>query len=259
MYLADAEYNALINKLMSVATDLSDLNIGHNNLSGSIGEKFVGYCTTHVLWKLHYCMQFTYMPRSYFVIPHFNADRDGIHGIDYVFEITDDNENISRVYLEVNNWDHYAIPPDMFHTEILQRYLDADPNHEGHWIVTMYTRNIDDIQGRCEEYNIHILPITHHITMENLAQYNLIRNVISNFIDAFDELIRELVPERSYPDPRSMYNPDDRTGGVIQDIMMGVSYNVIENRYNVSRGYVKRLALYIRSFGIRLPDRRRND
>ncbi len=259
MNITDAEYEYLTNRIQTISSELSQLLTDRNNFLGRIGEKFAGYAISHVLWKLGYVVDLTYHPRSYFFIPHYGAGRQGIEGIDYLIKITDDNEHRFNVFIEVKNWGHYNITPDMFDTEILQRYLDADPTHQHIWIVTMNTRNIDDIRERCNENNIYILPLSHHITLESINQNDLMKNVYKTFIDVFDELICRLVPEDAYPDMDREIEQMDSTGGVIQDLIMGVSYNIIQERYHVSRNYIKRLNSYIKSFHIPLPDRRKKD
>jgi hypothetical protein len=51
----------------------------------------------------------------------------------------------------------------------------------------------------------------------------------------------------------------DTTIGIIQDLLLGVSYDVIILRYDVSIDYVMRLASDLRNAGVYLPDRREEE
>jgi hypothetical protein len=259
MRITEGEYLNLINRLQAQARELIDRYDNRNTILGIIGEKFVGYCICHSLWKLGYILHFQPYPRSYYIIPRYRADENGIGGVDFLLTIIDDEENRHRLLIEAKNWSHYDISPHTFNTEILNRFTRVDENRECIWIVTMNNRNVQNINRLCLNYEIHILPIAEHISPEYVEDNNVLRTVFGSFINDFCTLITELVPENSYPYLIVEQNEQDRTGGVIQDLLMGVSYNVIEDRYNVSKGYIFRLASYIRSFNIRLPDRRNKD
>lgn len=147
----------------------------------------------------------------------------------------------------------------MFNTEILQRYLDVDVVHHDHWIVTMNRRKIHFITENCRVNNIYILPLSHHITPQQMAHHNILKDAYQSFIDEFERLIKELAPEDAYPDMYLLMQNMKRSSKVMQDILMGVSYQVIRNRYDVSINYIYKLASFINQFGNILPDRRNPD
>jgi len=263
MPISDSEFNQMIVRLREYAEDLVDTYYGKpncdNTIKGNIGEKFVGYCIFHSMWKLGYPIDFNKQPNSYILTPKFGANAEGSGGIDFKLDIVNLNETEYTLFIEVKNWSAYrSVPPTMFTEEILDRFT-RDGNHEYNWVVTMNDRNIRFINTRCSDNNIHILPIRHHITTDMLQDNTAMRVVFNEFIDKLTVLIRELAPQRSYPTVNSVTDGNSRTQCVMQDLFLGVPYPIIEHRYNVSRGYISRIASYIRSFHIPLPDRRRKD
>lgn len=262
MTITDDEFNSLIGRLREYASELTeiyDIIKDRRTILGNIGEKFIGYCIFYILWKLGYPIDFHNRPHSYLLTHKFGADAEGRGGIDFKLTIVDLDERQYIFLIESKNWGHYPITPTMFRTEILSRFTRYDETRECQWTVTMNTRNIEDINSRCSEHNIHILPINHHITLENLPDTNIMRSVFDNFIDEVSSLIRELAPERSYPDIEVEQFGNNRRQNIIQDLLLGVSYPIIEHKYNRSRAYIARLASHIRSFNYPLPDRRKKN
>jgi hypothetical protein len=259
MPISDNEYNSLVGRLRERASELEDRYNDRNTILGNIGEKFLGYCISHSLWKLGYPIHFHNHPHSYLLKPKFGANDEGVGGVDFKLTIVNLDERRYRFLIEAKNWAHYAITPNMYRTQILERFTRLDGNGEYIRMITMNTRNIDDIQARCNDNNIHILPIGHHITLENLRDNTLMRAVFNNFIDNFIAQMRILAPEDDYPIVDIDESGRNRTQYVIRDLLLAVPYTIIEQRYRVSRRYIIRLASYIRSFNIPLPDRRRRD
>lgn len=258
MTITDNEFNSLIGRLREQALELDEFYDDRNTILGNIGEKFVGYCICRSLWRLGYPINFHNAPHSYLLKPKVGADDEGLGGIDYYLKIVNLNENIYRFLIEAKNWGHYSITPNMFNRQILNRFTTINDNRDYHRIVTMNIRNIDNINARCEENNINILPISHHITPENLHNTNIMRTVFNDFIDSFTNLITTLAPEDSYPDIQVDGFGANRTHNIIQDLLLGVPYSIIEHRYSRSRKYISKIASYVRGF-VPLPDRRRKD
>jgi len=259
--ISDNEYNSLVGRLREYARELEARydyasNEGRNTVLGNIGEKLVGYCICHSLWRLGYPIDFHNHPHSYLLTTKFGANDDGVGGVDFKLSIVDLNERRYRFLIETKNWAHYPITPIMFNRQILRRFTRLDENGEYIRMVTMNTRNIADIQDGCDDNNIHILPIGHHITLENLQDNAVMRAVFNNFIDNFIVQMRALAPECAYP-PVVLENYGRvRTQYVMQDLFLTVPYQIIVQRYDVSIRYVYRLASYIKSFNYPLPDRR---
>ncbi len=262
MPINDAEYNSLIGRLRAYTEDLEVTYTApsqRNTKLGNIGEKFVGYCICHSLWKLGYPIHFGGLPHSYHLLSKFGADDVGRGGVDFKLIISNLDEESYGLLIESKNWNHYSISNTEFNGQIRNRFTRLDDNNEYQWIVTMNTRNIDNIRTRCEDNNIHILPMRDQITPENISLDNIMRPLFSDFIDEFTTLIMTLAPEQSYPEIAVEDFGEDRTGLIIQDLLLGVPYPIIEQRYTRSRAYISGLASYIRSWNIPLPDRRRRD
>jgi hypothetical protein len=98
--------------------------------------------------------------------------------------------------------------------------------------------------------------MTHHITQESIGNDDVLRELFSSFIDAFCTYITDAVPEDVYPYLAVENQGKDTTIGIIQDLFLGVPYDVITLRYDVSVDYVRRLASELRGAGAYLPDRR---
>jgi hypothetical protein len=193
------------------------------------------------------------------LIPKFGADEEGRGGIDFKLVVVNREEQIYTFLIECKYWANYNITPDIFQTQILDRFKFLDENREYHWIVTMNSRNIRYIENPCGQNNIHIFPLSEQITCEYVDEINNIKRVFGEVIDAFCSYITDIAPERAYPYMKFEYQGQNRYEGVIRDLFMGVSYDIIERRYNVAKGYISKLASYVRSFNISLPDRRRKD
>ena len=261
MPISDNEYNSLIGRLRERTQEYVDrYGVSGNTTLGNIGEKFVGYCICHSLWRLGYTISFHNRPHSYLLTLKYGANEEGVGGIDFKLVIVNLDERRYRFLIETKNWgDHYPITADMFSTEILDRFTRIDTNREYVWVITMNTRNIEGIQPRCENNNIHILPIEHQITPDNISDNAIMRPVFNNFIENFIAQMMTLAPESSYPDITIDESRRNRTQYVMRDLFLNVPYPIIQHRYEVSRRYIIRLATYIRSFHYPLPDRRRKN
>jgi hypothetical protein len=271
----DNELNYLIKHLQNQSHDLlirypgdSQLNI----VKGFLGEKFVGYCIGHGLWKLGYSLNLKPYPRSYYLIRKYGCDANGHGGVDYLLTLISGNERQYKFLFEVKNWAHYdSISSNLFSNAILKRFTRVDSNKQFSWVVTMNSRNVDIISSLCQRNNIHVLQLSHHITPSYISyspillqlfpslanEKTMLTCMFSSFIDAFCNFITTMAPEEVYPYlVVENMGGIDNTKGIMQDIFMGVSYDVIMFRYGVSKQYIMRLASYIRSFGIPLADRR---
>jgi hypothetical protein len=83
--------------------------------------------------------------------------------------------------------------------------------------------------------------------------------LFSSFIDAFCTFITDIIPEEVYPYLVVENGGRDATVGIIQDLFLGVPYDVITIRYDVTSEYVMRLASELRGVGVYLPDRREEE
>jgi len=259
MPISDNEYNSLIGRIRERAMEFSSRYSDRNTMLGNIGEKFVGYCICHGLWRLGYPINFRNHPHSYLLEPKFGANTEGVGGVDFKLTIVNLDERIYRFLIEAKNWAHYTITANMFRTQILERFTGIDENGGYIRMITMNARNIADIQTRCNDNDIHILPIGHHITLENIQDNSVMRLIFNNFIDNFISQMRTLAPECSYPTVVFENFEGDRTQYIIQDLFLTVPYPIIQSRYDVSRKYIYRMESYIKSFNILLPDRRRKN
>ncbi|MFE3845855.1 hypothetical protein ACFL1L_03225 [Thermoplasmatota archaeon] len=260
MIITESEYESLVPRLIERKNELNSRHNDRNTILGILGEKFVGYCICHSLWKLGYSLNYQYSPHSYRIVPKYGANEDGVGGIDLHLTITNKDEIRYNFLIEIKNWAHYSITPSMFRTEILDRFLRVDSHGYYSWIITMNRRNIENLRNRCKENNIHILPIDEHITPDYVGNTNIFKNAIAEFIDAFCSLITELARWREYP-YLVVEKSDNRPKWdmISQDILMGVPYDVIELRYNTTRGYICRCASDLRRWIRSLPDRRNKE
>ncbi len=254
------ELNYLMERLRNQLHDLLIRYPGDGKLNivkGILGEKLLCYCIGHGLWKLGYCLDPMPHPRSYSLFLKYGCNGTGHGGMDILLIIVDEKGVIHRILIEVKNWKRYRyITPETFRTKILERFQRVDALNEYPWVLAINTRNKPLINFHCLWYNIHILPIAHHITPESIGDDDILRDLFSSFIDAFCAYITSIIPEDVYPYLLVENQGKDATIGIIQDLLLGVFYNVIIKRYDVSRDFVIRLASDLRSTGVYLPDRR---
>jgi len=260
MPISDEEYSSIIGRLRVYAKDLVETYDDRNTIVGNIGEKFVGYCIFHALWRLGYPINFKNLPHSYKLEAKFGADDQGRGGVDFKLDIVDLDENKYHFLIESKNWKQYpSVSNNWFEKNILNRFTRVENNKEYHWIITMNVNNFEDIFSRCIEHKIRILPINYQITPDNIQSDVIMRSLISNFIDSLTLIIKQLAPDRSYPKiPTGGYGVN-RAQYITQDLLLGVPTHIIEQRYKRSRTYISRLASYIRSWNIPLPDKRKKD
>lgn len=260
MIFTNDELNYLIERLRNQLHDLLIRYPGAgklNTVKGILGEKFLCYCIGHGLWKLGYCLDPTPHPRSYSLELKYGCNGTGHGGMDLLLKMVDGRGATHRVLIEVKNWKHYRyITPETFRTKILERFQRVDALHEYPWALAMNIRNKPLINSRCLWYHIHILPMAHHVTPESVGNDDILRELLSSFIDAFCTYITNAVPEDTYPYLVVENQGRDATMGIIQDLLLGVSYDVITIRYDVTSEYVMRLASELRGAGVYLPDRR---
>jgi hypothetical protein len=264
MPITDEEYNSLIGRLRAYIEDLIETypeTDQEDFIKGNIGEKFVGYCVCHTLWRLGYPIKFNNQPRSYKLEAKFGADENGRGGVDLKLTIVDSSERTIKFLIEIKNWDYYSNTTFLittYNSQAVSRFPELDVGNEYHWITTMNIRNVDRIRTISEENNIHILPIMELIIPDNVIDDDVMRPVFSNFIDSFDNLMRTLAPEDSYPPVDIGDYGDRRDDYIIQDLLLGVPYSIMVNRYERSLKYIYRIAHYVNGF-TPLIDRRKKD
>ncbi len=263
MLFYDGELDYLMIRLQERLHDLLIQYPGprkQNTVKGIIGEKFVAYCIGHSLWRLGYCLDPSPHPRSYSLTRKFGCNATGHGGMDYLLNIVDGKGMNHRILIEVKNWKHYSyLPPTTFRKKILNRFRRVDANREYQWVLAMNTRNIPLIKARCTRNHIYILPIAHHITPEWMRNDNTVRDLFSSFLESFCTYITSTVPEDIYRYIIVENQGKDTTIGIIQDLFLGVPYDVIGMRYDVSIEYIMRLASDLRGKGVYLPDRREEE
>jgi hypothetical protein len=263
MRFTSDELNYLIEHLRNQSNDLLIRYPGDgrlNKVKGILGEKFVGYCIAHSMWKLGYCLDPTPHPRSYSLALKYGCNETGHGGMDILLRIVDKKGITHTVLIEVKNWKRYEyITPDTFRKKILHRFRRVDRSRNYPWVLAMNIRNIPLIESHCRRNHIHILPMAHHITPEWIINDNILRELFSSFIDAFCTYITDVVPEDAYPYLIVEKQGIDTTMGIIQDLLLGVPYYIITLRYGVVRGYIMRLASDLRNDGVYLPDRREEE
>lgn len=259
MPIADIEYNSLIERLREHSANLVEKYDDRNTIIGNIGEKFVGYCVCHVLWRLGRPINFQNSPGTYTIESRFGADNEGRGGIDFKLILVDLNEIRHGLLIECKNWgQHYDITPDMFSTQILNRFTRIDRDIEYNWFITMNVSKIEDIDFNCREHNIRILPLNTQITPDNIQSDEIMRPILDNFIDRFTSIILDISPQGTHPEviidgegPKWRY--------IMRDLFLSVPTPIIEHRYNCSRKTISNIASYIRGFLPNFPDRRTKD
>jgi len=82
-----------------------------------------------------------------------------------------------------------------FEDEILGRFKKHDALRRRIWIVTMNRRNIKCILKRCIDANIHILPLSEHITPSDYTNEQILQKTMEDFIRDFSKLLDKIIGE----------------------------------------------------------------
>jgi hypothetical protein len=260
MRFVDNELDILVDRLQERTNDWLGSCNTMDLIKGNIGEKLVGYCICHGLWKLGYSLNLTDRLKSYNIQPRYRADASGYRGIDFLLTIIDSNRDRHVYLIEVKNWDNYIITPDTFNDEILSRFTRVDRNRRYNWILVMNARNWRYIRQQCDNEYIFSLRLPKLITHNDVFNSELIEDILKNIIEGFCSVVTEISSDREYP-YLTVENRDNRAKWdmIAQDILMGVSYDVIESRYNTSKSYISKCASRLRRRFPDLPDRRNRD
>lgn len=260
MRFLDNELDILVDRLQDRTNDWLASCSTMELIKGNIGEKFVGFCIYHGLWKLGYSLNLTDSLKSYNIQHRYRADARGYGGIDFLLTIIDSNGHRHVYLIEVKNWANYIITPDTFRDEILSRFTRVDRNRRYNWILVMNARNWRYIRQQCDnEYMFH-LRLPRQITYDDVFDIELMEDIFMEKIREFCSLVSETSNETEYP-YLAVENRGNRTKTdmINQDIRMGICNNVIESRYDTTKEYISRCTSRLRRRFPDLPDRRNRD
>ena len=190
--------------------------------------------------------------RTFKIEGQYRASGSGMGGIDFRLQIEYNNTKYD-CYVEVKNWAHYQISNAMFNTEILNRFRNNASQPGCIWIVTMNYRNIPSISQRCQQHNIHIIPMEEHITTQYLTQHHL-TYIMEQFLDDYSNLLNTLTGKTISNVKRTskIYQP----GTLEWDLEIGIPYDLVSAKYRTSKGNLQKKYSQMKRVIIDLPDRR---
>ena len=235
--------------------DLKNINSGSLPLNiklGKIGERFTKYGLRYYLWERGFKVR-NQGERTFKIDPQYRASTRGIGGIDFRLEFIYQRKKYD-CYIESKNWGAYQkISKKTFDEEILDRFT-KNANAPGCiWIVTMNKRNLHLINQRCQQNNIHILPLEEHITSQFLTQHHL-TYIMEKFLDEYSSLLNSLTGRKISNVKRT--SKTNIPGTYEWDLEIGIPYNLIASKYNQKVSYLRKRNSELRKQGIDLPDRR---
>ncbi|MBN1860462.1 MAG: hypothetical protein JW840_03255 [Candidatus Thermoplasmatota archaeon] len=136
-----------------------DVNPGidnYNNRRGEVGERFIGRTMKYVL--MEYGFTWGEGPCGFTITSHY--PRLGANEIDFRVDIFDSEGRTQIFYIEVKNYsDTHDMTPARFRRNILNKFTENDPHHEGMWMVTLNHRHIEQIEDLCNAHHIEIIPL----------------------------------------------------------------------------------------------------
>jgi len=211
---------------------------------GDMGEEFVKSAIKQSFWEKGYKIG-EKGKGSYRVHKQVKANKNGMGGVDFFVEYTDEKGNTSGIFVESKNWKAYrgGVSNKFYNDEIKDRFERADSKKKFPHAVTMNKGNIPSIKDRCDNDDITPLPLDDKLTEDNIDAKSL-KPIYENFKRSFTDYIKDIVPD---------VNKDCQIEESIEsDILIGKDYRVIAKKWGVSVKYVRNVAIKL---GI--PDRRK--
>lgn len=190
--------------------------------------------------------------RTFKIEGQFRAGRGGMGGIDFRFGFVY-NKKRYDCYIETKNWAVYPLSPNMFQTEILDRFYNNANQPGCIWILTINRGYIRAISALCLINNIDIVTINCKITPHQLNIFNL-RPIMEDFLDDFDRLMTKLtgVKLRGSRTIVNMptYRPYDKA------IVLGLPPSLIAQMYHTTPGNISKRKSELKTQGIDVLDGR---
>jgi hypothetical protein len=249
MVSVDAYY---ITGLENELVNIDNSSLPSKDKLGKIGERFVKYGLKYYLWNKGFKVR-SRGERTFKIEGQYRVTRSGVGGIDFRLQFVHSNKKYD-CYVEVKNWAHYKrISNAMFNTEILSRFTNNASQSGCIWIVTMNKRNIPFIRQKCQQNNIHIIPMEEHITTQFLTQHHL-TYIMEKFLDDYSNLLNNLTGKTISNVKRT--SKINQPGTFEWDLEIGIPYDLVAAKYGKSVGTLRKEYSKLRSQVIDLPDRR---
>ena len=220
------------------------------NKRGEVGERFIGRTMKYVL--MEYGFRWGEGPCGFTITSHY--PRLGVNEVDFRVDIFDSEGGPHIFYVESKNWeDHYRVTPARFRLNILNKFTENDPDHEGIWMVTLNTVHRDQIGDLCEEHGIEIIPLDVILTTTTTQTNPPTVDEFTRAMRAFSRRFMELIQGQL-----DGYNCRRQAPGELREyLQMGVPELDICSRFGVSMSYLQRVKSMMRAEGISLgPDGR---
>jgi hypothetical protein len=177
-----------------------------DNYHGEIGEILVEYAVKWFFWKR--CFKIdnsgnnTFYPRI-----HYGANPITKQGGIDLYLIFRYNGKTYRIYIEVKNWDDQVFYPfpnvsnHRFKNEILKRYVRYGKAKSGKRVLVIPKGYISNIQSRCNQNQITIIPLCNYIIYELLGIsfiYSILNHFYKDFTDYIDGIIKIPISQSKY-------------------------------------------------------------
>lgn len=139
-----------------------------NNLVGKLGEIYVADNIIHQLQDKGLRWSSKTEPLTYRIRYQYRGCRGRSRGgIDEYLVLRDEERRAHRCFIEISNWMRLRNCNDyIFHKRIQSKFEKYDPDNMMYHVLAMNYRNLPLIVDRCQEHNIHIIPLREHITPE---------------------------------------------------------------------------------------------
>jgi hypothetical protein len=241
-----------INELEKKLMKIDNGSLPRNDKLGKIGEKFVKEGIKYYFWEKGFCVD-KVGNDTFNIGGPYKPIKGGMGGIDFRLEFRY-NQTSYDCYIEVKNWKHYTfISPSNFKTGILDRFTKNTNPIGCTKIVIMNQRNAPLIQQRCQQNNIHMIPLEEHITSRFLNPGDLTR-IMEHFLDEFSNRIDKTTNAKLQNSTKKVGK--SITDQIKEDIRLGKPYSLLALTYNKSVSYIQKIASQMKRKGTVLIDRR---
>ena len=223
-----------ISKINYVKSDRS-------NYLGDVGELLVEYGIKWFFWNKGYRIG-RFWNYTFKVIPHFKANKvTKKGGIDFYLKFRF-GWRTYRLFIEVKNWDDFVktsgvVSNHRFKTEILDRYTDYEGYIHKHRLLVIPNGYRKNINPRCEENNIKVIPLQNQI-MPELLHESLVESNLNHFLNDFSNILKSIMKKEITDNPKTLTTQKTKTDKILVDIKKGLPAGLISKVYGSSVSYI---------------------
>jgi hypothetical protein len=186
-------------------------------------------------------------PCGFTITSHY--PRLGANEIDFRVDIFDSEGRPHIFYVEVKNYsDTHDMTPARFRRNILRKFTENDPDHEGIWMVTLNRVHMEQIGDLCQQHRIEIIPLDVILTTTRTQTNPPTVVEFTTAMRAFSIRFMELIQNQL-----NGYNCRRQAPRELREFLQrGVPELDICSRFGISMAYLQKVKSEMRAEGISL-------